>query len=251
MGNFTVRDSLSPSTPPSAWYGCSRRGPEALVAWEAQFGDFVRQTPDHHRRLSSRPGESGQRAGLVLLLRTGARARGRSTRRPGLSASSCVYPHDNMRVTVPSTAAQCFHLLRSARTPTRSGRVRRDAQSMLRTHSARRSPRLETGTFRHVIDDDSIEDPAGVRRIVLATGRSPTGEAATGGTCAEEARQRALVGWSSSTPWPEPLLSAVSTLSRATELVWLQEEPENMGAWSFVHSGSSTRACPSTCGSAT
>ena len=241
MGNFTVRDSLlSEYAAVGFEYGYSVEAPEALVAWEAQFGDFVNGAQiiiDNF--LVAAEVKWGQHAGLVLLLPHGYEGQGPEHSSARIERFLLLCARDNMRVTVPSTAAQYFHLLRSqARTNPKRPLIVVTPKSMLRAHASRSTfAELETGTFRHVIDDDSIEDPAGVRRIVLASGKIAHEATQRRAELApEEAASVALVRVEQLYPWPEPLLSAVfERYSRATELVWLQEEPENMGAWSFVH----------------
>jgi 2-oxoglutarate dehydrogenase E1 component len=111
-------------------------------------------------------------------------------------------------------------------------------KSMLRAHASRSTfEELEHGSFAPVLDDASIEDPSAVRRIVLASGkvaheafvrRSELPEAEAAGV--------AIVRIEQLYPWPVDLLSEVfARYGSAEEVVWLQEEPENMGGWSFVH----------------
>ena len=109
---------------------------------------------------------------------------------------------------------------------------------MLRAHASRSTfAELEVGSFEHVIDDDTIEDPTAVRRIVLASGKvAHEAKQRQAELPPEEAAHVALVWVEQLYPWPDSLLTAVfERYAQATEVVWLQEEPENMGAWSFVH----------------
>ena len=145
----------------------------------------------------------------------------------------------NLRVTIPSTSAQYFHLLRSqAKTTPKRPLVVVTPKSMLRAHVSRSTfAELESGSFQHVIDDASIEDPSTVRRIVLCSGKIAH-EAIQHRAELEpaEASGVALVRVEQLYPWPLPLLTGVfERYGEASEVVWLQEEPENMGAWSFVH----------------
>ena len=88
-----------------------------------------------------------------------------------------------------------------------------------------------------MIDDDSIEDPSTVRRIVLASGKiGHEAHQRRAELAPDEAARIALVWVEQLYPWPEQLLTGIfERYQEATEVVWLQEEPENMGAWSFVH----------------
>ena len=241
MGNFTARDSLlSEYAVVGFEYGYSVEAPEALVAWEAQFGDFANGAQiiiDNF--LVAAENKWGQFAGLVMLLPHGYEGQGPEHSSSRFERFLSLSARGNLRVTVPSTSAQYFHLLRSQAlsTPKRPLIVV-TPKSMLRAHASRSTfADLESGSFQHVIDDRSIEDPAAVRRIVLCSGKIGH-EAAQRRAELEpdEAARIALVWVEQIYPWPVDLLTAVfERYGQATELVWLQEEPENMGAWSFVH----------------
>jgi 2-oxoglutarate dehydrogenase E1 component len=241
MGNFTVRDSLlSEYAAVGFEYGYSVEAPEALVAWEAQFGDFANGAQiiiDNF--LVAAENKWGQFAGLVMLLPHGYEGQGpeHSSSRFERFLSLCA--RGNMRVTIPSTSAQYFHLLRSqALSSPKRPLIVVTPKSMLRAHASRSTfADLESGSFRHVIDDDSIEDPSAVRRIVLCSGKvGHEAEQHRAELEPEEAARIALVWVEQIYPWPVELLTGIfERYSEATEIVWLQEEPENMGAWSFVH----------------
>jgi 2-oxoglutarate dehydrogenase E1 component len=244
LGIFTVRDSLlSEYAAVGFEYGYSVEAPEALVAWEAQFGDFANGAQiiiDNF--LAAAEIKWGQHAGLVMLLPHGYEGQGpeHSSSRFERFLSLCA--RGNMRVAVPSTSAQYFHLLRSqALLSPKRPLIVVTPKSMLRAQASR-SPieDLETGSFAHVIDDAEVADPVTVRRIVLCSGK-----------IAHEAVQRrqemaaddpaaaseiAIVRIEQLYPWPIAQLTALlDRYAKAEEVVWLQEEPENMGAWSFVH----------------
>ena len=241
MGNFTVRDSLlSEYAAVGFEYGYSVEAPETLVAWEAQFGDFVNGAQiiiDNF--LVAAENKWAQYSGLVLLLPHGYEGQGPEHSSSRFERFLSLSARGNMRVTIPSTSGQYFHLLRSQAlmTPQRPLIVV-TPKSMLRAHASRSTvPDLAAGSFRQLIDDESIEDPAAVTRIVLCSGK-----------IAHEAQQRraalegdhasriAIVRVEQIYPWPVGLLTDVfERYGGATEVVWLQEEPENMGAWSFVH----------------
>jgi 2-oxoglutarate dehydrogenase E1 component len=147
-----------------------------------------------------------------------------------------------MRVAVPSTSAQYFHLLRSQalRTPKRPLIVV-TPKSMLRA-LASRSPieELEHGSFAHVLDDAEVADPATVRRIVLCSGKIAHEAAQWRQQLAVDdaaaAATVAIVRIEQLYPWPIAQLTPLfDRYGQAEEVVWLQEEPENMGAWSFAH----------------
>jgi 2-oxoglutarate dehydrogenase E1 component len=141
---------------------------------------------------------------------------------------------NKIRVAQPTTAAQYFHLLRS--------QVLREhitplivftPKSMLRAVQTRsKLEEFESGSFQTVLDD-SIEDRAAVRRVVLATGKIAH-EAI--GKRNEIDASVAVVRVEQLYPWPtERIEEVLASYPNADEVVWLQEEPENMGAWPFVH----------------
>jgi 2-oxoglutarate dehydrogenase E1 component len=242
MGNFTVRDSLlSEYAAVGFEYGYSVEAPEALVAWEAQFGDFANGAQiiiDNF--LVAAENKWGQFAGLVMLLPHGYEGQGPEHSSSRFERFLSLSARGNMRVTIPSTSAQYFHLLRSqALSSPQRPLIVVTPKSMLRAHASRSTfADLESGSFRHVIDDDSIEDPSGVRRIVLCSGKvGHEAEQHRAELEPEEAARIALVWVEQIYPWPVELLTGIfERYSEATDIVWLQEEPENMGAWSFVHS---------------
>ena len=241
MGNFTVRDSLlSEYAAVGFEYGYSVEAPEALVAWEAQFGDFANGAQiiiDNF--MVAAEVKWGQFAGLTLLLPHGYEGQGPEHSSARFERFLSLSARGNLRVTIPSTSAQYFHLLRSqALSVPKRPLVVVTPKSMLRAHASRSTfAELESGSFQHVIDDSSIEEPLKVHRIVLCSGK-----------IAHEAWQRraelepdeasgvAIVRVDQLYPWPVSLLTSVfERYGEASEVVWLQEEPENMGAWSFVH----------------
>ncbi|HEX3796210.1 MAG TPA: multifunctional oxoglutarate decarboxylase/oxoglutarate dehydrogenase thiamine pyrophosphate-binding subunit/dihydrolipoyllysine-residue succinyltransferase subunit [Acidimicrobiales bacterium] len=243
-GGFTVRDSLlSEYAAVGFEYGYSVEAPEALVAWEAQFGDFGNGAQiiiDNF--LASAEVKWGQYAGLVMLLPHGYEGQGpeHSSSRFERFLSLCA--RGNLRVTIPSTSAQYFHLLRSQAlsTPKRPLIVV-TPKSMLRAQASRSHfSELEEGSFQHVIDDGGVSDPSTVRRIVLCSGKvaheALQRRDQLAGEDAGAAAAVAVVRIEQLYPWPVDLITALfGRYGKAEEVVWLQEEPENMGAWSFVH----------------
>ncbi len=236
-GFFTVRDSsLSEYAALGFEYGYSVESTKSLVAWEAQFGDFVNGAEiiiDNF--LVAAEDKWGQLASLVMLLPHGYEGQGpeHSSGRVERFLSLCA--RNNLRVAQPTTAAQYFHLLRS--------QVRREhptplivftPKSMLRA-VASRSPLSEfvTGSF-HTVLDDSVAQPNDVRRLVLATGK--VAHEALAYRDDKGTSDVAIVRLEQIYPWPEEDLETVFERYPNVELVtWLQEEPENMGAWPFVH----------------
>ncbi len=244
LGLFTVRDSLlSEYAAVGFEYGYSVEAPEALVAWEAQFGDFANGAQiiiDNF--LAAAEIKWGQHAGLTMLLPHGYEGQGPEHSSSRFERFLALCARGNMRVTVPSTAAQYFHLLRSqALLTVKRPLIVVTPKSMLRAQASR-SPieDLETGSFAHVLDDAEVVDPVTVRRIVLCSGKIAheavhrRHEIAADDPAA--AAEVAIVRVEQLYPWPlGQLTSQFERYGKAEEVVWLQEEPENMGAWSFVH----------------
>ena len=236
-GFFTVRDSfLSEYAALGFEYGYSVEAQNTLVAWEAQFGDFMNGAEiiiDNF--LVAAEDKWGQLASVVMLLPHGYEGQGPEHSSGRIERFLSLSARNNIRIAQPTTAAQYFHLLRSqvARAhPTPL--IVFTPKSMLRA-VVTRSPLadFESGSFMSVLDDH-VDDAALVTRVVLATGKVAH-EALTKRDDAR-ATNVAVVRVEQLYPWPTDAVDEV--LARYTnlqEIVWLQEEPENMGAWPFVH----------------
>src|SRR5690606_6972492 len=141
---------------------------------------------------------------------------------------------DNLQVCNATTAAQYCHLLRRQMSrDVRKPLVVFTPKSLLRAKVSRSSVEdLCQGTFREVLDDPQVEDPSAVRRVVFCTGK------VSFEAMAERSRRGApiaVVRVEQLFPWPaEAVAQTLARYPNAREIVWLQEEPENMGAWNFV-----------------
>jgi 2-oxoglutarate dehydrogenase E1 component len=236
-GFFTVRDSfLSEYAVLGFEYGYSVEATNTLVAWEAQFGDFANGAEiiiDNF--LVAAEDKWGQHASLVMLLPHGYEGQGPEHSSGRIERFLSLSARNNIRVAQPTTSAQYFHLLRS--------QVLRDhptplvvftPKSMLRA-VATRSPieEFEHGAFKTVVDD-VVANPAAVTRVVLASGKVAHEAIARRNEVIAE--QVAVVRVEQLYPWPtEEIERVLANYPQLTEVVWLQEEPENMGAWPFVH----------------
>ena len=218
-------------------YGYSIANPEALVMWEAQFGDFVNGAQIViDQFIVSGEDKWKQHCGLVMLLPHGHEGQGpeHSSARPERVLLACA--EDNIQVANASTAAQYFHLLRRQMHRT----VRKPLfiftpKSLLRAKPAH-SPveALTTGTFEELLDDPFIGDAAAaaVERVVICTGKVSYDMMA--GRDAANA-PIAVLRAEQLYPWPaEAITYTLRRYPNARDLIWLQEEPENMGAWDFV-----------------
>jgi multifunctional 2-oxoglutarate metabolism enzyme len=217
-------------------YGYSVARPDALVCWEAQFGDFVNGAQTIlDEFISSGEQKWGQRSGVVLLLPHGYEGQGpdHSSARVERFMSLCA--QDNMTVAMPSTPASYFHLLRWQ---VLSDRIKPlvlfTPKSMLRLKTAVSAVAdFTSGWFRPVLTDPGVADPARVRRVLLCSGKIYYDLAEK-----RRAGQRddvAIVRVERLYPLPAgEIAAALATYPDASELVWVQEEPLNMGAWPYM-----------------
>jgi 2-oxoglutarate dehydrogenase E1 component len=236
QGYFFVYDSLLSEYAAMGFeYGYSVEDTAALVLWEAQFGDFADGAQTIiDEFISSGEQKWGQTSGVVLLLPHGQEGQGPDHSSARVERYLQLCAQDNMTVAMPSTPASYFHLLRwQALAPHHKPLVVFTPKSMLRLKAAASAREDFTfGTFRPVISDDTI-DGAGVRRVLVCTGKVYYDLLAE--------RQRsgrtdvALVRLERLAPLPvEELVEALAAYPGDAELVFVQEEPANQGAWPFV-----------------
>ena len=214
-------------------YGYSRDYPEALVMWEAQFGDFANGAQIIiDQFLSSGEDKWGLLSGLVMLLPHGYEGQGPEHSSARVERYLQLTAHDNIQVCQPSTAAQYFHLLRrQALRQWRKPLVVFTPKSMLR-HPDAVSPLqdLERPHFQNVLPETEIQN---AKRLLLCTGK-------IGHELRVERRKRqdtttGIVFLEQLYPFPEKeLCAAIEAHPEARELVWVQEEPKNMGAFAFI-----------------
>ena len=236
-GFFTVRDSfLSEYAALGFEYGYSVEASNTLVAWEAQFGDFANGAEiiiDNF--VVAAEDKWGQDASLVMLLPHGYEGQGPEHSSGRIERFLSLSARNNIRVAQPTTSAQYFHLLRSQvlrehSTPL----IVFTPKSMLRAVQTR-SPlsEFEHGSFQTVLADH-MADPSAVTRVVLASGK--IAHEAIGRRDALSVKNVAIVRVEQLYPWPAAEIERVlANYVNLEEVCWLQEEPENMGAWPFVH----------------
>jgi 2-oxoglutarate dehydrogenase E1 component len=236
QGKFWVYDSLLSEYAALGFeYGYSVIQTEALVMWEAQFGDFVNGAQIIiDQFLTSGEDKWDQLSRLVLLLPHGYDGQGPEHSSARIERFLTLCAEDNLQVVNATTAAQYFHLLRrqvhgEARTPL----VVATPKYLLRAREARSAVEdLTTGSFEELIDDTAVAEETAVQRVVLCSGK-----------VAYDAMKRrdetkapvAVVRVEQLYPFPEEQIRAVvGRYANASSVVWLQEEPENMGPWPFV-----------------
>ena len=216
-------------------YGFSTAAPRDLVLWEAQYGDFVNVAqPIIDQFISADRAKWGQRSGLVLLLPHGYEGGGPEHSSARLERFLQLCAERNMTVAYPSTPAQYFHILRrQAMRTDRQPMVLMQPKSLLRLPAAAvRLDELSSGGFQPVIDDAVVEARRDeVRRLVLCTAKMYYDLRAARGDGAEVA----LVRVDELYPWPgEQIAAIVDRYPNIEDVVWAQEEPKNMGAWSYA-----------------
>jgi 2-oxoglutarate dehydrogenase E1 component len=236
QGKFWIYDSLLSEYAALGFeYGYSVVAKDSLVIWEAQFGDFWNGASTIvDQFVVSAEDKWNQTAGLVMYLPHGYEGQGPEHSSGRVERFLTLCAEDNIQVANCTQASQIFHLVRrQVRRAVRKPLVVFTPKSLLRARSMR-SPvdELLHGSFRETIDDPGVADPSAVTRIVLATGK--VGQEAIAARD-EASAPVAVVRVEQLYPWPfEQLSEIVAGYPNATDLVWLQEEPENMGPWGFA-----------------
>jgi len=235
---FSVYDSmLSEYAALGFEYGYSITNPDCLVMWEAQFGDFVNGAQIViDQFIVSGEDKWKQHSGLVIMLPHGFEGQGPEHSSARVERVLLACAEDNIQVANASTAGQYFHLLRRQMHRT----VRKPLfiftpKSLLRARPAH-SPveSLISGTFQELLDDPFVDDVAAsaVKHVVLCTGKVSHDMMAGRD---EAGAPLAVLRAEQLYPWPsEALADTLRRYPNARSLIWLQEEPENMGAWNFV-----------------
>jgi len=235
-----VNSPLSENAALAFEYGYNVQAPDRLVIWEAQYGDFINgaQVVLDEFILSARA-KWGQQPSLVLLLPHAYEGQGpdHASARPErfLQLAADI----NLRLVNCTTAAQYFHLLRR-----QAALLERDPlplvvltpKSLLRHPKTASTPReLADGRWRQVIGDDERRQQANaVRRLVLCSGKIAIDLLSN--PLRASSQDVAICRVEQLYPLPvRDIVAAIEAYPRLEEVVWAQEEPENMGAWDFVH----------------
>jgi 2-oxoglutarate decarboxylase len=237
QAKFWIYDSLLSEYAAMGFeYGYSVERSDALVLWEAQFGDFANGAQiiiDEF--ISSAEQKWGQRSSVVLLLPHGYEGQGPDHSSARIERYLQLCGENNMTVAQPSTPASYFHLLRrQAYQQPRRPLVVFTPKSMLRLRGATSDVAAFTsGRFEPVLDDARITDKGAVKRVVLHAGKlhyDLAGELAK----RDDPNSVALVRLEQYYPVPERELGEILGSYPNAELVWAQDEPENQGAWPLV-----------------
>ncbi len=234
QARFEVHNSfLSEAAALGYEYGYARDYPEALVLWEAQFGDFVNGAQSIiDQFIAAGEAKWGLLSGVVMLLPHGYDGQGPEHSSARMERFLQLAAMDNMVIAQPSNAAQYFHLLRrQAMRSWRKPLVVFTPKSMLR-HPDASSPVAEFGkpAFENVLPDNDVQNP---RRLIVCSGK-------IGHNLRVERAKRkdmsvGIIFLEQLYPWPEAeLQAALDQHPSAEEIVWVQEEPANMGPFTYV-----------------
>ncbi len=220
-------------------YGYNIEAPTRLVLWEAQYGDFINAAQVMiDEFLTSARAKWGQTPSMVLLLPHGSEGQGPDHSSARVERFLELAVDINMRIASPTTAAQYFHLLRRQALLLRTDPlplVVLTPKSLLRQPLVGSSLRdLSEGTWQPVIDDARArEDPEQIRRLICVTGKVYVDLVKS--KRREESPSVAVARVEQLYPFPvDPVRKVVAGYPRIKEVVWVQEEPENMGTWSSI-----------------
>ncbi len=218
-------------------YGYSSADPEALVLWEAQYGDFANAGQVIiDTFIVSGEAKWGQTSRLTLLLPHGYEGSGPEHSSARIERFLALAAEGNIRIAYPTTAAQYFHLLR------RQALIRKPRplvvftpKGLLRLEGATATPEeLTSGHFHFILDDPHAEDRREkVERLVLCTGKvyfdMDTNERRAEAENVAIARVELLYPFAK-----EQLIKLIAGYPNLKEIAWVQEEPRNMGAWKVM-----------------
>ncbi|GAA3205855.1 multifunctional oxoglutarate decarboxylase/oxoglutarate dehydrogenase thiamine pyrophosphate-binding subunit/dihydrolipoyllysine-residue succinyltransferase subunit [Microbacterium terregens] len=236
QGRFWVYDSLLSEYAALAFeYGYSVERADALVLWEAQFGDFANGAQSViDEFISSADQKWGQQSSVVLLLPHGYEGQGPDHSSARIERYLQMCAQDNMIVARPSTPASYFHLLRrQAYARPRRPLIVFTPKAMLRLRGATSAVEdFLTGKFEPVLDDTRGLDRTAVKRVLLHAGKIHWDLKAE--LDKNPNPEIALVRLEQYYPAPIDELNAVLDSYPDAELVWVQDEPENQGAWPFI-----------------
>jgi 2-oxoglutarate dehydrogenase E1 component len=236
QGRFFIYDSLLSEYAAMGYeYGYSVEAPEALVLWEAQFGDFANTAQaviDEY--VSSAEQKWGQQSGVTLLLPHGYEGQGPDHSSARIERFLQLCAQDNMVVARPSTPASHFHLLRrQAYARPRKPLIVFTPKAMLRLRGATSDVEdFTSGRFEPVLDDHRQLNKDAVKRVLVHSGKIHWDLRSELEKNPND--QIALVRLEQLYPTPLDGLKQITDSYPNAELVWVQDEPENQGAWPFL-----------------
>ncbi|MFC5030065.1 multifunctional oxoglutarate decarboxylase/oxoglutarate dehydrogenase thiamine pyrophosphate-binding subunit/dihydrolipoyllysine-residue succinyltransferase subunit [Streptomyces fildesensis] len=236
QARYNVYDSLLSEYAAMGFeYGYSLARPEALVMWEAQFGDFVNGAQTVvDEFISSAEQKWGQTSGVTLLLPHGYEGQGPDHSSARIERFLAMCAQNNMTVASPTTPANYFHLLRwQVHNPHHKPLIVFTPKSMLRLKAANsRSEDFTSGGFQPVIGDTTVS-PSAVRKVVFCSGKVYYDLIAA--REAKGANEVAIVRIERLYPLPgKEIQTELARYTGAQKYVWAQDEPANQGAWPFI-----------------
>ncbi len=232
--DFAVYDSLLSEYGVVGFeYGYSVADPGAVVLWEAQFGDFMNGAQIViDQFISSAEEKWGQHSGLVMLLPHGYEGQGPEHSSARIERFLQMCAEGNMQVIYPTTPAQYFHALRrQTKNDPRKPLIVMTPKSLLRHPMAVSTlDELTNGRFEPVLHDVATSDE--VERVILTCGKVYYDLR----TARDKANAKvAILRLEQLYPFPRPMIvDALKGYPNAKEIVWVQDEPRNMGAWPFL-----------------
>jgi 2-oxoglutarate dehydrogenase E1 component len=235
QGPFDVFDScLSEAAVLGFEYGYSLDDPNALVLWEAQFGDFANGAQVIiDQFITSGESKWNRSSGIVLLLPHGYEGQGPEHSSARLERFLQACAEDNIQVMNLTKPAQFFHALRrQLKRSFRKPLIIMTPKSLLRhPHAVSPLEEFSTGQFHEVFDDSSVE-PSQVQRVIVCSGKLYYDLLAW----KNEANRTdiALIRLEQFYPWPEQPLATLLQKYPSARWIWAQEESQNMGGWTFV-----------------
>ena len=243
---LAINSTLSEEAVLAFDYGYASSEPNALVIWEAQFGDFANGAQVvFDQFISSCEAKWGRFCGLTVFLPHGYDGQGPEHSSARLERFLQLCARENMQVCQPSTPAQMFHLLRrQVIRPYRKPLIVMSPKSLLRHKlSTSTLDKVTSGGFQLVIDeiDENIEKNA-VTRLLICSGKVYYDllEARRG----NEAGNIAIIRLEQLFPFPQKEMKRlIDSYPNANEIVWVQEEPKNQGGWYFMQSRGTLVGC--------
>lgn len=237
QGEFTLLNSmLSELAVVGFEYGISLADPRRLSIWEAQFGDFSNMAQPMIDQFISCAEQKWQRmSGLVMLLPHGFEGQGPEHSSARIERYLALCSQDNMQVAVPTLPGQYFHLLRR--------QIKRDfrkplilfmPKSLLRHKDSTSSLEdLTDHVFYPILDDPLVKRPGNIRRLVFCTGKVYFDLLAAQNE--RNVKDVAVIRVEQLHPFPwKEVAEILARYSKTEEVVWAQEEPQNMGSWDFA-----------------
>ena len=243
---LAINSTLSEEAVLAFDYGYASSEPNALVIWEAQFGDFANGAQVvFDQFISSCEAKWGRFCGLTVFLPHGYDGQGPEHSSARLERFLQLCARENMQVCQPSTPAQMFHLLRrQVIRPYRKPLIVMSPKSLLRHKlSTSTLDKVTNGRFKLVIDeiDENIAKDA-VTRLLICSGKVYYDllEARRG----NEAGNIAIIRLEQLFPFPQrEMKRVIDSYPNATEVVWVQEEPKNQGGWYYMQSRGTMIGC--------